>query len=200
MSETLHPVKNIYGNFWYRFLAYIIDFISLAIMSSVVMIPLVMYLFMDGSKIKTENIADSQLILGFVSYLINILYGTLFECSGWQGTIGKKVLNLKVTNLEGEALNFSEALIRNVAKFWINLVVLLLPLVTSLTPPLPDPNDQLAQLKGPYMMVAYVIYGVGLIGYLMAAFTERRQAIHDILAKTAVLKSKSKSASTDDEW
>jgi uncharacterized RDD family membrane protein YckC len=50
------------------------------------------------------------------------------------------------------------------------------------------------------MMVAYVIYGLGLIGYLMAAFTARRQAIHDIAAKTAVLNSKVKSASTDDEW
>jgi uncharacterized RDD family membrane protein YckC len=205
MSETLPPVKNIYGNFWYRFLAVIIDAIVLGLMSSVVMVPLFMYLLKDGFDMNSEKMLQNQLISGVIGYLLYIVYGTFMESSKWQGGIGKKVLNLKVTNLEGEPLNFSEALQRNLFKYWTSLITAIFPFVSDIKPyvaePGMDPSEMLSLMfSSGYMILSFSLGLLGLIGYLMAAFTSRRQAIHDMLAKTVVLNTKIKSASTDDEW
>ena len=205
MSETLPPVKNIYGNFWYRFLAVIIDAIVLGLMSSVVMVPLFMYLLKDGFDMNSEKMLQNQLISGVIGYLLYIVYGTFMESSKWQGGIGKKVLNLKVTNLEGEPLNFSEALQRNLFKYWTSLITAIFPFVSDIKPyvaePGMDPSEMLSLMfSSGYMILSLSLGLLGLIGYLMAAFTDRRQAIHDMLAKTVVLNTKIKSASTDDEW
>jgi uncharacterized RDD family membrane protein YckC len=205
MSETLPPVKNIYGNFWYRFLAVIIDAIVLGLMSSVIMVPLFMYLIKDGFDMNSEKMLQNQLISSAISYLLYIVYGTVMEGSKWQGGIGKKVLNLKVTNLEGEPLNFSEALQRNLFKYWATLITVVFPFVSDIKPFVAEPGMEPSEMislmfASGYMLLGLSLGGLSLIGYVIAAFTERRQAIHDMLAKTVVLNTKVKSASTDDEW
>jgi uncharacterized RDD family membrane protein YckC len=205
MSETLPPVKNIYGNFWYRLVAVIIDAIVLGLMSSVIMVPLFMYLIKDGFDMNTEKMVQNQLISGVIGYLLYIVYGTLMESSKWQGGIGKKVLNLKVTNLKGEALSFSEALQRNLFKYWSSLITAIFPFVSDIKPIVAEPSMDPSEImnlmfSNGYMILSFSLGLLGLIGYLLAAFTARRQAIHDMLAKTVVLKTITKSASTDDEW
>jgi len=59
-------------------------------------------------------------------------------------------LGLKVTDMNGEKLDFSKSLIRNLGK---------------------------------------IISGIILyIGYIMAGFTEKKQALHDMIASTLVVK------------
>jgi uncharacterized RDD family membrane protein YckC len=205
MSETLPPVKNIYGNFWYRLVALIIDAIVLGLMSSVVMVPLIMYFFKDGFDMDAEKMVENQLLSGAIGYILYIIYGTFMESSKWQGGIGKKVLNLKVTNLEGEALSFSEALQRNLFKYWATLITVIFPFVSDIKPfvaePGMEPTEMLNLMFGSgYMLISLSLGILSFIGYIIAAFTERRQSIHDMLAKTVVLNTKTKSASTDDEW
>jgi uncharacterized RDD family membrane protein YckC len=72
------------------------------------------------------------------------------ESSKMQATIGKLALGLKVTDLEGNKLDFTKALVRNLSRIVSNLTM--------------------------------------LIGYIIAAFTEKKQALHDIIAGTLVLK------------
>jgi len=79
------------------------------------------------------------------------LYFAGFESSSWQGTPGKKVLNLAVTDLTGARVSFGRATGRYFAKF----VTQLIPLA---------------------------------IGYILAGITERKQALHDTIASTLVLK------------
>jgi uncharacterized RDD family membrane protein YckC len=205
MSETLPPVKNIYGNFWYRLVALIIDAIVLGLMSSVVMVPLFVYFFKDGFNMNAEKMVENQLISSAIGYILYIVYGTVMESSKWQGGIGKKVLNLKVTNLEGDALSFSEALQRNLFKYWATLITVVIPFVSDFKPfvaePGMEPTEMLNLMFGSgYMLMSLSLGLLSFIGYVIAAFTERRQALHDMLAKTAVLTSKSKSVSTDEEW
>jgi uncharacterized RDD family membrane protein YckC len=205
MSETLPPVKNIYGNFWYRLVALIIDAIVLGLMSSVVMVSLIMYFFKDGFDMDAEKMVENQLLSGAIGYILYIIYGTFMESSKWQGGIGKKVLNLKVTNLEGEALSFSEALQRNLFKYWATLITVIFPFVSDIKPfvaePGMEPTEMLNLMFGSgYMLISLSLGILSFIGYIIAAFTERRQSIHDMLAKTVVLNTKTKSASTDDEW
>lgn len=84
-----------------------------------------------------------QLVLVF-------LYCVLQESSVHQATIGKRVFNLRVTDVRGSRLNFRKASIRHLGKFlsWIIL----------------------------------------LIGFFMMLWSSQRQALHDRLAGTLVLK------------
>jgi uncharacterized RDD family membrane protein YckC len=73
------------------------------------------------------------------------------ESSSWQATLGKKVLNLRVTDLYGAPVSFSRATGRHFGK-----------LITGLIP-------------------------LG-VGFMLAGLTERRQALHDMLASCLVLR------------
>lgn len=44
------------------------------------------------------------------------LYFTISESSKWQGTVGKKILGLKVEHLDGSRISFTEAILRYVVK------------------------------------------------------------------------------------
>jgi len=96
-------------------------------------------------------------IMGFIALcaLIGVvgtwLYHALLESSEWQGTLGKKVMGLEVTDLAGARVTFGRATGRHFAKF-----------ITSLIPL--------------------------FIGYILAGFTEKRQAVHDMLASCLVLR------------
>jgi uncharacterized RDD family membrane protein YckC len=79
------------------------------------------------------------------------LYFAGLESSARQATIGKSVMSLRVTDLEGQRLSFGHA----TGRFFAKLVSGLIPF---------------------------------LIGYLMAAFTEKKQALHDLIAGTLVLR------------
>jgi len=50
-------------------------------------------------------------------------YFIILESSKWQGTIGKRVLGLKVENLDGRRINFSEAIIRYIVKVFTLAVI-----------------------------------------------------------------------------
>ncbi|HKF21566.1 MAG TPA: RDD family protein, partial [Candidatus Angelobacter sp.] len=79
------------------------------------------------------------------------LYDALLTSSSWQGTVGKRVLRLKVTDLAGNKISFARATGRFFAKL-ISRAVLTMFI------------------------------------YLVVAFTERKQGLHDLIAGTLVMK------------
>jgi uncharacterized RDD family membrane protein YckC len=87
----------------------------------------------------------------FFFVLLQWLYFAGLESSARQATIGKSVMALRVTNLEGRRLSFGHA----TGRFFAKIVTGMIPFA---------------------------------IGYIMAAFTERKQALHDLIAATLVLK------------
>jgi uncharacterized RDD family membrane protein YckC len=87
--------------------------------------------------------------LNGVSILAGWLYYALLESSSWQGTIGKKVLGLRVTDMNGNQISFGKA-------------------------------------TGRYF--GMILSGmICLVGFIMVAFTEKKQGLHDIMAGTLVL-------------
>ena len=52
-----------------------------------------------------------------------LVYFTLMECSVYQGTFGKKVMGLKVVNVNGEGIGFGRALGRNLGKILSNILL-----------------------------------------------------------------------------
>lgn len=116
-----------YGGFWLRFLAYLIDGAAITLGIFVVVIPLV---FLTGlgrllSQIHPEEdfndagfwlISAVIFLLSMVSLAVTWLYHALMESSEWQATVGKKVLDLMVTDMAGRRVSFWRATGRHFAK------------------------------------------------------------------------------------
>lgn len=152
-----------YAGFWLRFVAYIIDGVICGFAFLVLLVPLFLLTGAGTalSKITSgENISDDVatfLGLGFlfgffgIIFLIGWLYFALSESSSWQATLGKKMLNLKVTDLSGQPISFGRAS----GRYFSKIITGLIPL---------------------------------MIGYILAGFTEKKQAIHDMIASCLVLR------------
>lgn len=153
-----------YAGFWLRFVAFLIDGAISCFLFLILLIPLFI-LTGAGSALNRigqgEDISDDVatfvgigFVLGFLVMTVGVrwLYYALSESSSWQGTLGKKMLNLTVTDLNGRPISFGRASGRYFSKFITNLIPL-------------------------------------AIGYILAGFTEKKQAIHDMIASCLVLRS-----------
>jgi len=85
-----------------------------------------------------------------ITTIIAWLYFAWQESSKYQATFGKRLCGLRVSDMQGNRIDFARASVRFFAKFLSSAIM--------------------------------------LIGYIMAAFTERHQALHDLIAETLVLR------------
>lgn len=141
-----------YAGFWFRALAIFIDVIFSTIIALIIGFPLAFMLgaSMADSATSKEIETMGESVGTLMSWIVSWLYFTLFETSKWQATPGKKMLGLRVTNLNGEKIGFGKAN----GRYWSKII-------STLTL---------------------------LIGYIMAAFTDKKQALHDMIAGTLVVK------------
>lgn len=155
-----------YAGFWIRFVAYVIDYIILSIVNFVVIVPILGALgfgfFAASEGLQSGELSDEEalgMIATFVSamgsgalltFIIQLLYYTLMQASSRQATVGKLALGIKVTDMDGQQLDFGKAFVRELCKI----------------------------LSGAIL----------LIGYIMAGFTDKKQALHDIIPGTLVVK------------
>src|SRR5947207_2503775 len=139
-----------YAGFWWRVLAYIID----SLLLSVVFFPLglAVGLGIGASGADRDSLTMPAVNIGLNGFqiLVTWIYYAVCESSSWQGTIGKKVLGLRVTDMDGNQISFGRATGRYFA-----------------------------------MMLSGMIC---FIGFIMVAFTEKKQGLHDMMASTLVLK------------
>lgn len=155
-----------YAGFWLRFVAYLIDSAVLGATLFALFIPFAAWLGFTSIWARARSgenpnaIANAMMsgtfVLGIVflaaaSIVGGWLYHALMESSTWEGTLGKRALNLRVTDLSGARVTFKRATGRHFGK-----------IITSFIP-------------------------LG-IGYVVAGFTERRQAVHDMLSSCLVLR------------
>lgn len=122
-----------YGGFWIRFVAALIDALLLMVVSGVLLL-----LFKNADVLRS-----------IISILINAFYYVYMESSVQQATIGKQLMNLKVTDEQYQRITVDRAIIRYVCKI-------------------------------PSALIFF-------IGFIMAAFDSKKQALHDKLAKTYVI-------------
>lgn len=128
-----------YAGFWIRVVAAFIDAILLGIVFGIAF----------GSTVNADPTQMSG-ATQFLPIIAGWLYYALMESSSYQATLGKKVVGIKVTTVEGKRMTFLNATGRHFAKF-----------------------------------ISGIILG---IGYLMVAFSAKKQGLHDLLAKTYVVK------------
>jgi len=77
--------------------------------------------FYNGFTIKIDQWAKEHIWLLITLYsltklIIVYFYFTLLETSAWQGTIGKRLLKIKVTDMKGKPINLKRATIRFLGK------------------------------------------------------------------------------------
>lgn len=112
-----HTVPQYFASFDQRLLASVIDYFILFLLY--IFLLLLAFIFVEG---KEERISAGVLMLPLIP-VFKFIYGVFAESSSAQGTIGKRLLNIKVTDLKGQKISSSRALTRNLAK-----VISVLPL------------------------------------------------------------------------
>lgn len=139
-----------YAGFWWRGLALLVDFLVVQLLTffAGVLIGGAIFAF-SPAPLEQTNPYPPIWVIWAVNVLLPWLYFALMESSRRQGTVGKRLVGVSVTDLQGERISFVQATGRHFAK--------LLSVATL------------------------------LIGLLMAAFTARKQALHDLLAGTLVV-------------
>jgi uncharacterized RDD family membrane protein YckC len=164
-AATMQPPSHlVYAGFWIRFAAYFLDGLILGIPMTILsagigfIYGIIVGMNHSGAKTSFTN-DDGTLNVSFVlfelaimtfSMIVYWLYFALQESSSTQATVGKRIVGVKVTNLEGQRIGFGQASGRYFGKIISGMTL--------------------------------------LIGYIMAGFTERKQALHDMLAGTLVVK------------
>jgi uncharacterized RDD family membrane protein YckC len=141
-----------YAGFWIRFAAYFIDGIIIGIPIGVIAFILGIFSIMSSNEPSTSAYEGSLLILDIFLYLgslmISILYYAGMNASKWQGTLGKMIVGIQITDLNGQRISFGRALGR---------------------------------------FFATILSSIFYIGYIMAAFTKKKQSLHDFIAGTVVV-------------
>lgn len=146
-----------YAGFWKRVAALLIDKIVLGFAAMIIIVPFFILFGLSFALNVGEMEDNAPMIFAFISaYMMLVcclivlewLYFALME-SRKGSTLGKMVLNIKVTDMEGNMVSFGRASGRYFGK---------------------------------------ILSGLTLgIGYIIAGFSQQKQALHDILAKTLVV-------------
>lgn len=131
-----------YAGFWLRVAAYLID-------ALILFIPLVIFSFGIEALLGQDN-PMSILIEFLADIALWWAYYAILESSSLQGTLGKKVLGLKVVNYQGGRISFGRATGRFFAQFLSSIIL--------------------------------------FVGYIMVAFTQKKQGLHDIMAQCLVVR------------
>ncbi|MGP1906986.1 RDD family protein [Metabacillus sp. JX24] len=131
------------AGFWIRFAAATID----GLITNIIFFVPTIFLMVSG---ETEGVLPA--IVGFITLVLligTILYFGMMPATSFQGTIGKKMLGLKVVNNAGGKISMGQSWIR---------------------------------------YLGYIVSSIFYVGYIMAAFTDRKRALHDMMADTYVVK------------
>lgn len=152
-GASLVESENIkYAGFWIRFAAYFIDGIIIGIPISLIAVALGVLPIFSTNDVNTTLYAQSLFILDMFFYIsllmISVLYYAGMHASKWQGTLGKMIVGIKVTDLNGQRISFG----RSLGRFF-----------------------------------ATILSMIFFIGYIMAAFTNKKQSLHDRIAGTVVV-------------
>lgn len=140
-----------YGGFWIRFVAVVID--SFIVSAVVYPVSFIIAIGIAGAgyavSMPRMGVQLVTMVSAFSLGIVgNWLYEAMLLSSSRQATIGKLILHLRVTDLDGHRISFGRATARHFAKYLSGMIL--------------------------------------AIGYIMAAFTARHQALHDMIAGTLV--------------
>lgn len=154
--------QTVYAGFWMRFLAYLIDGICIAVACGIVCIPLFILFGVGAAMNASGNMESDQgpvMMALFSSYLLLV------------------VVSVTVINWLYFALMESSAKQATLGKLALSLRV------TDMAGNRIGFGKATGRYFGKFVS-GFILY----IGYFMAGFTQQKQALHDIMAGTLVVK------------
>jgi uncharacterized RDD family membrane protein YckC len=148
-----------YASFWRRLGASLIDIFILQTLSGIAVVFLIAIQFTVGVfATRSETLDDVCQVVFMVLFItvgvaasaLCLLYWPWMESSPHQATLGKRALDIVVTDIDGKRVSFARAAGRNLGK-----------------------------------IVSAIIY---YVGFIMIAFTKKKQGLHDMMANCVVVK------------
>jgi uncharacterized RDD family membrane protein YckC len=178
-----------YAGFWLRAIAAIIDgFVVGALQNAIWFTAFAFWgdailkflLFQSTNSFDASNTVVRSLAGIFWFYFIPvIIYYGLSESSRWQGSPGKLLLGLQVTDLDGNRLSFFRGSLRALSRF-SNLISILPGIGFLLSASTITLSSFLYAFGASIFFIPY--------SYAMAGFTLQKQAFHDKIASTLVIR------------
>ena len=165
--------NNNYAGINKRFVAILVDAIILTFV----------YFIVLGKAPTTWDDSKYGMYLILTS-IIHCIYFAGLESSRFQGTLGKKILGIIVTDTNGNKISLLQATGRYFAKAFFFIIWIIAFVIGAM-------GSSTGNKESPYFVIAGLLFIVGLIlgviGYLMAGFTPQKQALHDILSRCLVV-------------
>jgi len=123
-----------YAGFWIRVVAYLVDHVILGAAVApfyfLLIFPNVLRIIQQAQQENREpgpevlaNMFGSIFLVACIALVGTWLYEALLTSSPWQGTVGKRILRLKVTDDRGDRISFARATGRFFAKILSGLVM-----------------------------------------------------------------------------
>lgn len=151
-----------FAGFWLRVVAFLIDSLILA---------------------ATDFLLDKLFSSIWINWVLPLGYFVGFNSSKYQGTIGKIIVGIRITDLSGNRIS----VIRALARYCVPNIFLVFQVLCFIY----FWSSYLARSisEGILALILLFFSSIGLIiGYLMTAFTVRKQALHDIVCETLVIR------------
>ncbi len=137
MDESPRPRVD-YAGFGTRFIAWLIDGVIISLLG-----------WLMGIFLGVNAFEASWGVIWF-NNILSLLYFIVMEGGSKNATIGKQLVGIRVTDMQGAPIGYDKAALRNICKILSALIL--------------------------------------LIGFIMIAFTERKQGLHDSIANTLVVR------------
>ncbi|MEB0263714.1 MULTISPECIES: RDD family protein [unclassified Mucilaginibacter] len=116
------PTEDNLAGFWWRLLAYFIDYFTLgyvlALFTSGITAPLSKKI-LDNTMTSADMPLFVQICL--LNFLAYVFYHSALEASPLQGSLGKRFCGLVVVDADGRRLKYGRALSRNFSKFFSSI-------------------------------------------------------------------------------
>jgi uncharacterized RDD family membrane protein YckC len=155
-AATMQPPGHlVYAGFWLRFAAHLVDmFLILAgamiLAFGIGLVTGIFMALMGHSEDRTMILVPVKVFVFTLTVILQWLYFALMESGPGQATLGKRLLDIYVTDTQGNRISFKRPTGRYFGKILSGLTI--------------------------------------YIGYMMAGWTPRKQALHDMLADTLVVR------------
>jgi uncharacterized RDD family membrane protein YckC len=129
-AVPLPPADLVVAGFWRRLAAALVDTAILAIeLPALGFAVLVAVAIVQASASETENVdlaaGPALIVIVVLQIMVSWLYSAALESSGWRATVGKRVVGLEVTDLDGRPVSFARASARYAAKALVILTAYL---------------------------------------------------------------------------
>lgn len=143
-NTASYSMPSAYAGIIARVKAYLMDLVIQLTVSFT--LGIIINLIMSGFDFSELRLSVILLFSYIILPIFSLAYSIYFEQSEKQATIGKQVVDIKVTDTDGNRLSWGKAIVRNLLKYIVT------------------------------------------IGSVVAIFTDKKQALHDMAASTIVTK------------